>query len=1175
MNRLRWIAREKGQNMVRNLASRTKYSLMIIGVTIIATPMSGVATVQAAVLNSCTTYCHGMPLRDSSTRKANLHFNSMSSSFPGNHKTHLSSTPVAGACSICHKPVSASDFAHQDNVIQMANSLKGYSSATLRARYDKGVFFNQTSIPMLTNATCSNVNCHFEKKTPVWGAAAYNPATDCGACHGSPPAGTTNLPAGGIAGSHARHDVYYPGAANCQKCHPNHATFIHASSAGRPLKVQGFLRTPLNTLETAGTYSGSGANYLPSKSGSQAFGSCNTIYCHSTGQSATGTAAGVTYKAVNWGGAALSCAGCHVDEATDATGTGSHKVHTIASGANLDCVRCHLGYTKTTVTTATHVNGLIELGATGFTYSQGSGATHPAANGFGTCSVSACHGTGTVTWGGTLWSTTDQCGKCHSSTAAGAITQAAPFYGTSYPTKVTVNTDAKVGAHTNHMTSQTLGISASTACTDCHGTVTLNGATHMNGSTTLAWSALATKSGALVPAYNTGTGQCTATYCHGNSMPGGDASGSNRAPIWKDPNYLPATLSSAACGLCHGFPPSAASGHPGMTIPAGFPATAAIGTTCSCHSNIKTTGNSYATMFVNPALHINGVLETPAGGHNFPYTGSTHLAAAGTSPWSSCTSCHANSAGGTYPVTAGTAPNCTGCHINGLRAPSGTSSCWDCHGASATDGKPNGNVFPNISGNHRIHVAMTGTTCATCHTGGGNGTAAHGSGNRVAATAASVKVAFTGQGAAPLWTLATKTCSATYCHGQGAPAWGARTGALVNGFPYSSVQCAKCHSGNLATDVTAAKPFYSTAIPQVTANTNAKVGAHTSHMTAPDGLANAFACADCHGTVTLTAATHMNGASNFTWSTLATKGGALAPTYTAATGVCANVYCHGASMPGGDTSGTNRAPAWTSTTYLPATIGAGGTACKTCHGFPPATTSGHPALTTAVPATFGNGTVAIGTSCNCHANISSTGTTYANIFVNKALHINGILEVSGGHAVPYDTHNAAVVAAGGNTACLGCHAMGTAAAPGTYPAAGGAAPNCMSCHKKAAPLHTGTTAGAACSSCHGSSTAAASAKGRPNGSAFPDRAGGHSRGDHNSACTTCHSLGASGGTGSGINHGRGSTAGPVRDGKPGVVGPFTTGITPTGGSKGVAPSVSCNHTTAGGGCGSGEGTKSW
>ena len=68
-------------------------------------------------------------------------------------------------------------------------------------------------------------------------------------------------------------------------------------------------------------------------------------------------------------------------------------------------------------------------------------------------------------------------------------------------------------------------------------------------------------------------------------------------------------------------------------------------------------------------------------------------------------------------------------------------------------------------------------------------------------------------------------------------------------------------------------------------------------------------------------------------------------------------------------------------------------------------------------------------------------------------------------------------------------------------------------------------------------------------------------------------LGASGGTGSGVNHGRGSTAGPVRDGKPGIVGPFTPGVTiTTPGSKGVAPAISCNHSF---GCGNSGSTDTW
>src|SRR6185369_4406487 len=202
----------------------------------------------ASFLNSCTTYCHGMPPRDAA-RKGNPHYNSMSSAFSGNHQTHVKTAPTASDCNACHTPVATTNFGHQNGTISMANSLKGYSSITLRAKYDKGVFFNQTSIPNLTNARCSNTSCHFEKQTPLWGSAAYSAPADRGACHGAPPAGTTAAPAGGLSGSHARHDAYFPGVSNCQKCHADYATFTHATSAGRALKVQGFLRDPLNTLE--------------------------------------------------------------------------------------------------------------------------------------------------------------------------------------------------------------------------------------------------------------------------------------------------------------------------------------------------------------------------------------------------------------------------------------------------------------------------------------------------------------------------------------------------------------------------------------------------------------------------------------------------------------------------------------------------------------------------------------------------------------------------------------------------------------------------------------------------------------------------------------------------------------------------------------------------------------
>jgi hypothetical protein len=208
------------------------------------------------------------------------------------------------------------------------------------------------------------------------------------------------------------------------------------------------------------------------------------------------------------------------------------------------------------------------------------------------------------------------------------------------------------------------------------------------------------------------------------------------------------------------------------------------------------------------------------------------------------------------------------------------------------------------------------------------------------------------------------------------------------------------------------------------------------------------------------------------------------------------------------------------------------------------------------------------TSCHGH-----TGST----------HGSDAFKPTGGHTIPYDTHKADVVAAGGNSTCLGCHAMGTTA--GLYPAAvAGNAPDCMGCHKKAAPLHSGTAAGANCSSCHGLSTATTTKIGRPVGAAYPDRLGFHSGasdGAHGTAaCTVCHNgAGTTSGNNSGINHGKGSIAGPVRNGKPNVVGPMVTGITPTNSAKGVgtpANGTTCNHGTISSSCsGGGTQTNRW
>ncbi|MDA8413258.1 MAG: CxxxxCH/CxxCH domain-containing protein [Desulfobacteraceae bacterium] len=350
---------------------------------------------------------------------------------------------------------------------------------------------------------------------------------------------------------------------------------------------------------------------------------------------------------------------------------------------------------------------------------------------------------------------------------------------------------------------------------------------------------------------------------------------------------------------------------------------------------------------------------------------------------------------------------------------------------------------------------------------------------------------------------------------------------------------------------------------------------HAQHVGASKLTVMTLACADCHTNLGFGTLDHLNRARAraasiqanpviFSSIALVVAGGGTAPAFTGGTaGQCTNVYCHGAKMPGGDTTGTNRTPTW-STPFLPATITAA--ACGTCHGFPPTAASGHPTVT--IPVGFP--TTPLGSTCSCHANINTqtaTAATYANVFVDRTKHINGTLEVSVGlpHAVPNYNHQAA----GTGAACTGCHAIGTTTS--VYPATVlGNAPDCRGCHRKAAP-------GTGCGSCHGDATGRPNGSG-PNGSVFPDKTGRHQGsgdGAHlSAACTKCHILSTSG-SGSTINHGPGN-----RNANPDIVGPgFITGITITGANKGVSPSATCNHSTInannGGGCSGGPSSATW
>jgi predicted CxxxxCH...CXXCH cytochrome family protein len=141
----------------------------------------------------------------------------------------------------------------------------------------------------------------------------------------------------------------------------------------------------------------------------------------------------------------------------------------------------------------------------------------------------------------------------------------------------------RVGAHSAHV--QGGPLAGPVPCGSCH-TVPADAlaAGHIDGQrATVTFSGLAVQG--TRPTYDPTTGTCSATYCHGATIPGG----TDTTPIWTKVDGT-----QAACGTCHGIPPMQVWGH-------------AYHDTCTwCHYDIT---DDYGTKITNPALHMDGVVE--------------------------------------------------------------------------------------------------------------------------------------------------------------------------------------------------------------------------------------------------------------------------------------------------------------------------------------------------------------------------------------------------------------------------------------------------------------------------------------------------------------------------------------------------------------------------------------
>ena len=388
--------------------------------------------------------CHGMPPLDSAQRDV------VTGAFQGNHQTHLPAAANPNDCVKCHSN-NAYTIDHYNGVINMAARIHNYSAAGVgAARYNKPLFFNQTSRPVLS--TCSNVNCHFETQTPVWSSAMpTTPAgADCKLCHSFPP----NT---GVSGtSHGKHYVYAPawgglfGSLTCTPCHSDGGvngtavlTYEHATSAGnRPIHFDATLQ-----------YTGAATKYLPSQAASRVFGSCSNTYCHSNGVQGAGN---IKVATPIWGTSA-TCGSCHASPMI----SNGHSYH-LAAPYNYGCELCHVNTVSnsTTINPVTgyqlHTNNAINVDFGGF---AGTGT------GVASCATTYCHSGSTVL---PVWNNpaTVTCGSCHKADNTTLTTFAHPVHLNS----------ASVAYGPTYLQSLPGGTTAS-SCKVCHTTYPSN---HVN-----------------------------------------------------------------------------------------------------------------------------------------------------------------------------------------------------------------------------------------------------------------------------------------------------------------------------------------------------------------------------------------------------------------------------------------------------------------------------------------------------------------------------------------------------------------------------------------------------------------------------------------------------------------------------------------------------------------------
>jgi predicted CxxxxCH...CXXCH cytochrome family protein len=453
---------------------------------------------------------------------------------------------------------------------------------------------------------------------------------------------------------------------------------------------------------------------------------------------------------------------------------------------------------------------------------------------------------------------------------------------------------AVVGAHQAHLNPTATGsLRGPIACNECH-VVPSDAAHATNPPAQIVQFGTLARTGGAAPTWNstdkiTNT-TCSNVYCHGNFTFGTVTGTLANAPDWTG-------TSQAACGSCHGLPPT---GHLALS---GTPTAA----TCNgCHAGtVDTTGAIIVNTATGTSLHVNGQSDVRA--HTDPSwltaNGGNHTAAAlsQSPPFGSCLACHAGFGAANPNDVAGS--SCNACHASALAGAATTNwqqNCVFCHGDSSkiatwTSADPAYEIAPPRGalgealttevavGAHQKHVNPTSNVlsnaiaCTECHSSPLPADIGHVDGVIDLPLAGPLATNPTGTFTPnPSWNAGTAGCAATYCHGnypQGGnaatPVW-----TTVDG---SSATCASCHGAPPDT------------------------GEHYFHV-----FTQSVNCSICHNNIAtgsgasapitngniVNKSLHVNGVRNVvfgvpaTWNPAPTAGNAAA-------GTCSNVACHG------------------------------------------------------------------------------------------------------------------------------------------------------------------------------------------------------------------------------------------------------------------------------------------